>query len=73
MTVVSDKEFAVNQKRIYNLALNERIGIKRGKNIFYLMRGNVEYDDYADLMEAKSYANDEDTSFADFKKFIKYL
>jgi hypothetical protein len=37
MTVVSSKEFATNQKRYYDLAVNEQVAIKRGKNLFYLI------------------------------------
>ena len=75
MTVVSSKEFSTNQRKFYNLALNEQVAIKRGKNMFYLTCNNIEYphNDYVDLMEAKAYANDEDTSLADFKKYISEL
>ena len=74
---LGSKEFVGNQKKIYDLALNERVVIKRGKNIFFLTCGNFENDktddDYADLIEAKAYANDEDTSLADFKKYVSEL
>ena len=76
MTIVSSREFAINQKKIYNLALNERVVIKRGKNIFHLTCGNIENDtdeDYADLIDAKAYANDEDTNLEDFKKYVSEL
>ena len=36
MTVISSKEFATKPTRYYNLALNEKVIIKRGKNIFHL-------------------------------------
>jgi predicted transcriptional regulator len=72
MTVVSSKEFAINQRRIYNIALNERVVIRRGKNIFHLTSGNTD-NDYVDLMEAKAYADDENTSLADFKKYVSEL
>ena len=36
MTVVSSKEFATRPTRYYNLAVNEKVAIKRGKNLFYL-------------------------------------
>ena len=77
MTVVTSKEFASNQKRIYNQALNGRVVIKRGKNVFFLTSGYIEDDniddDYADLLDAKAYANDEDTTLSDFKKYVSEL
>jgi hypothetical protein len=37
MTVVSSKEFVTNQKRYFDLAINDELFIKRGKNIFHLI------------------------------------
>ena len=34
MTVVSSKEFITNQKKYFDLALNEQVFIKNGKNMF---------------------------------------
>ena len=42
MTVVSSKEFVNNQKRYFDLAKNEQIGIKRGNNIFHLKYAHCE-------------------------------
>jgi len=42
MTVVSSKEFATHQRKYYQLAVNERIAIKRGKNLFHLLHEPVE-------------------------------
>jgi len=36
MTVVSSKEFVTNQKRYFDLAINDELFIKRGKNVFHL-------------------------------------
>ena len=69
MTVVSSREFATNQKRFYNLALNEQIVIKRGKNRFYLISDCA--DEASDLMEAKERANDENTNADDFIRFLR--
>ena len=69
MTVVSSREFATNQKRFYNLALNEQIVIKRGKNRFYLISDYV--DEVSDLMEAKERADDENTNADDFIRFLR--
>ena len=41
MTVVNSKEFSSNQKRYYNLAVNEDVFIRRGKNIFQLLCTNI--------------------------------
>ena len=70
MEVINSKEFAINQEKFYDMALKEQVVIKRGNNIFYLTSANIIDDDYADFIEAKSYANDEDTSLADFKKYV---
>ena len=53
MTVVSSKEFVSNQKRYFDLAVNEEIFIKRGKNVFHLTCTTVadninNVDDYND-------------------------
>ena len=49
MTVVSSKEFATKTTKYYNLAVNEDVVIKRGKNTFHLICTNVhntnEYDE----------------------------
>jgi len=37
MTVVSSKEFATKPTKYYNLAQNEQVAIKRGKNMFHLV------------------------------------
>ena len=42
MTVVSSKEFTSNQKKYFDLAVNENVVIKRGKSIFYLMYAPVD-------------------------------
>ena len=42
MTVISSKEFVINQKRYFDLAVNEQIIIKRGQNMFHLICKPVE-------------------------------
>jgi len=41
MTVVSSKEFVSNQKKYFDLAVNEDVCIKRGKNMYYLTYQSV--------------------------------
>jgi hypothetical protein len=41
MTVVSSREFVSNQKRYFDLAVNDELFIKRGKNVFHLICTNV--------------------------------
>ena len=41
MTVVSSKEFVSNQKKYFDLAVNEDVCIKRGKNVYYLTYQSV--------------------------------
>jgi len=46
MTVVSTKEFISNQKKYFNIALNEQVYIKRGGNMFMVARANEEKIEY---------------------------
>ena len=46
MTVISSKEFASRPKKYYNLALNEQVVIKRGKNEFYLTNKPLPVETY---------------------------
>ena len=49
MTLVSSKEFATKPTKYYNLAQNEQVFIRRGKNLFHLTCKNGhptnEYDE----------------------------
>jgi hypothetical protein len=40
MTVVSSKEFAGNQERYLDMALNDHVYIQRGDNMFIVTRAN---------------------------------
>jgi hypothetical protein len=42
MTVVSSKEFAGNEDKYFDMALEEQVCIKRGKNMFLLSFKNVD-------------------------------
>jgi hypothetical protein len=42
MTVVNSKEFGINQEKYFDLAINENVVIKRGKNLFHLMHASDE-------------------------------
>jgi hypothetical protein len=44
MTVISSKEFAINQKKYLDLAMMEDVLIKRGKNKFIVSNAK-EYDE----------------------------
>jgi len=62
MTVVNSKEFATHQKKFYGMALNERVFIKRGKNMFYLTCASFEDDEISDLADAIAAERDENIS-----------
>jgi len=47
MTVVSSKEFATNQPKYYNLAINEDVIIKRGSKMFHLLYKPIEKSNIA--------------------------
>ena len=71
MTVISSKEFAINQKKFYNMALNERVFIRRGRNMFSLAHTVVEDDDEAlDLADAIAAGDDENVDVDDYLKSI---
>ena len=70
MTVINSKEFATNQKKFYGMALNERIFIKRGKNMFYLTCASFEDDEVSDLADAIAAEKDENISVDDYLKSI---
>jgi len=36
MTVISSKEFATDQDKYFDMALDEEVCIERGENVFYL-------------------------------------
>jgi len=42
MTVVSNREFAINQEKYFDLAENEDVCIKRGNSMFHLRYQPVE-------------------------------
>jgi len=42
MTVISSKEFAVNQEKYFDMAMDEEVCVKRGENLFYLMHRFAE-------------------------------
>ena len=42
MTVVSTKEFNVNQEKYFDMAINEEVCIKKGNRMFHLMYRPVE-------------------------------
>ena len=69
MTVVSSKEFATYQKKFYNLALNERVIIKRGKNMFTLVPFEDD-DEASDLSDAIAAEKDENIDVDDYLKSI---
>jgi len=46
MTVVSSKEFATRPTRYYKLAVNEKVAIKRGRNMFHLTCTPIQVETY---------------------------
>jgi hypothetical protein len=42
MTTVSSREFSNNQKRYFDLAMNEELYIKRGKKVFHLIYASAD-------------------------------
>ena len=57
MTVVSSKEFATNQNKYFDMAMNERVFVQRGGNMFHL---NYTNDYNTPRKERVYYEPDED-------------
>ena len=74
MTLVNSKEFASHQKKYFDMAVNERVCIRRGRNMFHLIYSPVadeDSDDDAELLAlAKSRMNDEFISGEEYMNFM---
>jgi hypothetical protein len=57
MTVVSSKEFAANEDKYFDLALEEQVYVKRGDYMFYIMCSNRDTEN---IKEQKILAPDDD-------------
>jgi len=57
MTVINSKEFATNQNKYFDMAMNERIFVQRGDSMFHLRYAN---DDDTTVKERVYYEPDED-------------
>ena len=52
MTVVNSKEFVANQKKYFDLAVNEEVFIKRGRNRFHLICTTAHNtNEYEEILE----------------------
>ena len=57
MTVVSSQEFATNQNKYFDMAMNGQVFVQRGDNMFHLICTN---NDDATVKERVYYEPDED-------------
>jgi len=75
MTLVSCKEFAVNQEKYFDIALNEQIYVQRERdNIMFLVTTANGYDDdAADLALAKSRRDDSNRELVNVDELISHL
>jgi hypothetical protein len=59
MTIVTNKEFMSNHKRYFDLAINEQVCIKRGRNMFKLVYtpadNNAELSANGEFINAAEY------------------
>ena len=53
--------------------MNVLLGLFNSWNVDVEITENETDNDLADMIEAKGYADDEDTSLADFKKYVNEL
>ena len=77
MTVVSSKDFKIHQDKYLDMAINERIFIKKGNQMFFVTNANEEFiEDLDDIMEyrnAKSHKGNAipfDAAFEEIEAFI---
>ncbi|MDR2148251.1 MAG: hypothetical protein LBE91_17535 [Tannerella sp.] len=74
MTVVNTEEFNANQKKYFDMAVNEQIFIKRGKNIFIITRvEDDEEEEEDDELELAKERKNSDGKFMETADFIRYL
>jgi len=75
MTVVSSTDFATNQDKYLELALNEQVFIKKGNNVFIITTANGYDDDDDDelLALAKERRAGVNREFASVDEFINFL
>jgi len=60
MTIVSSKEFVTNEDTYFDLAINDELFIKRGKNVFQLICKTVDnYINDADDLDDDYITKDE--------------
>ena len=76
MTIVSSKEFANNQDKYLDLAINERVFIQKGNHTFFVTNVNEdeELEEIVAYRKAKSYKGDTipfELAFDEIEAFIK--
>jgi len=75
MTVVSKKEFATHQDKYFDLAIKERVYIKKDNYMFFVTNADEdeELDEIIEYQKAKSHKSDAipfDAAFAEIEAFI---
>jgi len=71
MTLVSSREFVTNQKKYFDLAINEQVFIKRGKNMFIVSRADEDDDSELALAKERKNSGGEFTSTANFIEYLR--
>jgi predicted transcriptional regulator len=72
MTLVNTKEFVSNQKKYFDMAINEQVFIKRGKNTFIITCADKGEDEIGELKLAKE-RKESGGEYTNTSDFIKYL
>ena len=75
MTVVSSKEFSTHQDKYLELAINERIFIKKGNHTFFISNADKdeELEEIMEYRKAKSHKSDAipfELAFEEVEAFI---
>jgi len=71
MTLVNSREFVTNQKKYFDLAINEQIFIKRGKNMFIVTCADEEENNELELAIERKNSGGEFTSTAEFINYLR--
>ena len=73
MTVVSGKEFTNHQDKYFELAIKERVYIKKNNYTFFVTNADEELDEIIEYQKAKSHKSDAipfDVAFAEIEAFV---
>ena len=73
MTLVSSKEFVNNEDKYFDLAVSERVFVKKGNHTFFIANADEELEEIMEYRNAKSYKGNAipfEAAFDEIESFI---